>query len=97
MCQYDQQFSSLSFDMSWWQSNSTGFFFEDTIEAFIFSWLVVSLEIMNHMYSYQKLNKFLYFFTKKLLYRRNMQALKEVFSVVEIRVWNSIVKYRLSW
>lgn len=52
---------------------------------------------MNHMYSYQKLNKFLYFFTKKLLYRRNMQALKEVFSVVEIRVWNSIVKYRLSW
>lgn len=47
-----------------------GFFFEGTIEAFIFSWLVVSLEIMNHMYSYQKLNKFLYFFTKKLLYRR---------------------------
>ena len=55
------------------------FFFVSTIQTFIYIWLPVSLVLMKLTYGCQKLIKFLHFFTKQLLCRRNMQALKEVF------------------
>ena len=41
------------------------------------------------MYGSRKLNTFLHFFTKQLLYRHNMQALKEFFFAIKIRMWNN--------